>query len=112
MIATDDSWEIRTQMTDPLAKEWALCAAAHQHRPHVFVVLFFDGAISAAVDPISGELGHADWSFDFIKKVRTDWSLIAPFIKKVRTDWSLIAPLAALLMGPPIMPCISPTLTG
>ena len=65
-----------------------------------------------AVDPISGELGHADWSFDFIKKVRTDWSLIAPFIKKVRTDWSLIAPLAALLMGPPIMPCISPTLTG
>ena len=98
MIATDDSWEIRTQMTDPLAKEWAVCAAAHQHRPHVFVVLFFDGAISAAVDPISGELGHADWSFDFIKKVRTDWSLIAP--------------LAALLMGLPIMPCISPTLTG
>ena len=76
----------------------AVVAAAHQHRPHVFVVLFFDGAISAAVDPISGELGHADWSFDFIKKVRTDWSLIAP--------------LAALLMGLPIMPCISPTLTG
>jgi len=64
-----DSWDIRIQMTDPLAKEWAVCAAAHQHRPHVFVVLFFDGAISAAVDPISGELGHADWSFDFIKKV-------------------------------------------
>ena len=34
----------------------------------VFVVLFSDGSISANVDPKTGELGFADWSFDVIKK--------------------------------------------
>ena len=55
------SWEIRTDLTDNAAKEWAVAAAAHQRSgsQHVFVVLFFDGAISATVDPQTGEPCHA-----------------------------------------------------
>jgi len=64
------SWEVHTQLSESLAKEWAVAAAAHQRsgQAAVFVVLFSDGSITAAVDPQSGELGHADWSFDVIKK--------------------------------------------
>ena len=57
------SWEVHTQLSESLAKEWAVAAAAHQRsgQAAVFVVLFSDGSITAAVDPQSGELGHADW---------------------------------------------------
>lgn len=63
------SWDVRTHLDESTAKQWAVAAAAHAHdQPKVFVVLFSDGAISGSVDPQTGELGFADWSFDFIKK--------------------------------------------
>lgn len=59
------SWDIRTHLTDDMAREWAAAAAAGLP---VFVVLFSDGSISAVKDPSTGEAGFADWSYDVIKK--------------------------------------------
>ena len=59
-------------MSESDAKEWAAAAAAQYAGPAeglcargVFVVLFSDGEITNAVDPITGEKGFADWSFSW-----------------------------------------------
>lgn len=70
-----ESWDIRTNICDSVAKEWAVEAAAHRcsGSQHVYVVLFFDGDISSVPDPQTGEPGMSDWSYDFIK--RASWML-------------------------------------
>ena len=60
-----ESWDIRTYLSESEAKEWSAAASTGCG---VFVVLFSDGDISGAIDPITGEKGFADWSFDVIKK--------------------------------------------
>lgn len=62
------SWDVHTHLSEGVAKEWGELAACSDSDHAVAVVLFSDGSISSVPDPITGELGFADWSFDVIKK--------------------------------------------
>jgi ribonucleotide monophosphatase NagD (HAD superfamily) len=61
-----DSWDIRTALDDDEVKSWAVFSMANPGC--VYVVLFIDGELSSSTDPVTGEPGYADWSYDVIKK--------------------------------------------
>jgi hypothetical protein len=61
-----DSWDLRTNLSNQEAKEWARCAK--QQAGSVFVVFFIDGSIAETADPTSGEAGVSDWSYETIRK--------------------------------------------
>mmetsp|Transcript_8626 Transcript_8626/g.18410 ORF Transcript_8626/g.18410 Transcript_8626/m.18410 type:complete len:443 (-) Transcript_8626:146-1474(-) len=66
-----DSWEIRTHLTEPEAKEWAKHAQEYRAvhgRAGVFVVHFTDGTVSKMVDPRTGQSSYADWNYSVFRK--------------------------------------------
>jgi hypothetical protein len=42
-----DTWEIRTEMSETEAKQWATIAATNPNTPLVWVVMFIDGKLSS-----------------------------------------------------------------
>mmetsp|Transcript_6096 Transcript_6096/g.10823 ORF Transcript_6096/g.10823 Transcript_6096/m.10823 type:complete len:410 (-) Transcript_6096:1809-3038(-) len=66
-----DSWELRTHLTENEAKEWSVYAREYllEHgKPGVFVVHFTDGTVTKMHDPITGEIGYADWNYSVFRK--------------------------------------------
>jgi len=62
-----ETWEVRTQLSDAEAKEWAVMAAADPEQKRVWVVLFVDGPLANCPDPTTGALSPSDWSFELIR---------------------------------------------
>ncbi|KOO27505.1 had-superfamily subfamily iia [Chrysochromulina tobinii] len=64
-----DTWEIRTEMSETEAKQWATIAATNPNTPLVWVVMFIDGKLGSCNDPTTGEPSPADWSYEYIRKL-------------------------------------------
>jgi ribonucleotide monophosphatase NagD (HAD superfamily) len=64
-----DTWEIRTEMSETEAKQWATIAATNPNMPLVWVVMFIDGKLSSCNDPTTGEPSPADWSYEYIRNL-------------------------------------------
>ncbi|KAJ1445523.1 HAD-like domain-containing protein [Pelagophyceae sp. CCMP2097] len=58
------SWDVRTYLSERESRRWAALSLHHD----VLVVIFSDGEICNHFDPMTGERGFADWSFDMVKK--------------------------------------------
>ena len=65
------SWQVRTDLSDSEAKQWA----AHAGRAPVYVVTCDDGMLmdDAAGDPVTGRKGYTGWDFEVL--VRAQWLL-------------------------------------
>ena len=64
-----DTWELRTQLSEREAKDWAACSACSSTdgKPLVWVVFFHDGGLEGMRDEHSGKAGFTDWGMEVIK---------------------------------------------
>ena len=62
-----ETWEVRTNLSEEEAKQWATIAAVHPRNPLVWVVLFVDGPLSSCPDPTTGQSSPADWSYELVR---------------------------------------------